>query len=468
MSGLNNNVLGGLVTNKSYAKKVLPHIKREYFSTHEESYLFELVKKYIIKYRSMPTITSLKIELAQQTDLVEKDHDNISQLIDTAFSVPFDYTVDWLIDRTEDWCKKQALFNAIQKSVDLMEIEKNLESIPEMIRQALAVEFDKNVGQELFNDEDIATRWERYHEVVKKYGFGIDVLDRVTSGGMEPKTLNVIAAATNVGKSMAMISIAANMIRQGHDVLYLTLEMSEEKILQRFEANFLDIPINDVTLMSKDKYVSKLNVEREKGRGRLMVKEFPPATINTNHVRSLLEELEIKKGFKPVVIIVDYLNLMTSCRYSGESLYVVVKSIAEELRGLAVEKEYCILSATQGNRATNNSKNSTFEIDNVSESIGLPQTVDLLLAAISPEELRERGIQMWIALKNRYSGIVNYKFPLQTEFEKARLLDSEEDVSFVGSENIEKVKDEEIRQKKSKLKLKATQDDFNPMDELFG
>jgi replicative DNA helicase len=450
---IQESVLTGILKNKDYAKKCFPYISHNYFSTFEYSYLFKLIKSYAIKYKAIPTKNTLLIELSNQKDLTEDAYQAIKELIDIVFNQEFDYAIDYFIDETEKWCKQRALHNSIMKSVEILEENKNLDSIPEMMRKALSIQFDYTHGTEFLDDEDILKRYDAYHKKITKFSTGIDAIDKVTCGGFEPKSVTCLLSGTNQGKTQSMIALGANFLRDGHDVLYVTLEMAEEKIAQRFESNFFDIEINDVAYLSKDDYLGRFKKLNQ--LGRLVVKEYPTASINVNNLRALLDDLDIKKKFKPKVIILDYLNLMTSSRYSGDNMYTTVKAIAEEVRGMAVEKELCILTATQGNRETNDRKNTHIDLKNVAESNALSQIVDCMFGLIYPEDLREQNIQVWTILKNRFGGIVNYKFPIKTCHEKAQIFDHKEEFEISGQRNAQSKMDKEtVKQNKRNGKLK--------------
>lgn len=458
-------ILYSLIHNRAFARKTISHIKGEYFETIEGKKIFTLIKDYIVKYKNLPTINSLKTELAKDGKLNENTFNTLSENIDNLKRVEDSYDDTWLINNCEEWCKERALHNAILDSVTIIESKKATGAIPEIIRKALQVEFETTIGIEFLDNKGIDSRWKEYHKENLKFSTGIDPLDAITDGGLEPKSLSIIMSGTSAGKSSAMCSMAANFIRNGYNVLYVTLEMSEEKIAQRIDANFLDVDINDVPMLKEETYKKHLHSIQNKTKGRLVIKEYPPALLTTNKLRSLLEDLKVKIDFMPQIVIVDYLNLMNSDRVKSENLYSYIKSIAEELRGLAVDLGLAILSATQGNRATNDENSSDMDLTNVSESIGLAATADFLVGIIFPVELREQGIQIWKILKNRFGGIVNFKIPLRVNFARARLtaMDSQEKEGIkisdnsVGNNAI--LKKEESRQKyKNTLVVDASSD----------
>jgi len=419
-------VLSNLVTNKPYAKKVFPYIKPEFFPNYEQSYLFKIIKTYIAKYKGFPTLSTLKIELGNKKDLNESMYKEVDGLIDYLFNSEKDCDDEWLTTTTENWCKERAIYNALLKSIELHEEKKQLESIPEILRKALQVSFDSTCGIEVFDDKSIDERLIAYKQKIKKFPTGIEKLDYITGGGFETKSVSILFGGTGVGKSASLVALSANMARDGEDVLYVTLEMSEEKISQRFEANFLSEKINDIKDIEGASFKRRLNDIKKQSVGRIVIKEYPPTSINIEHIRALLDELEIKKGFKPTVLVIDYVNLMRSARVCGDTLYSTVKAIIEEIRGLAVEKGLCVISATQANKQGNDSKNTDLDITNVSESKAMADTVDLLIALIYPEDLREQNLQIWKVLKNRFGGTVNYKIPVMVEHEKSSIYNADE------------------------------------------
>lgn len=425
---MNRIVLKNLMKNREYVKKVLPYLKSRYFDGQDEKVLFRLIRDHIIKYKSLPKPSELEVELSNVPKISQKVLDDCQQSIQELNVEVVNETFDWLIDSTEKWIRQQALTKAILDSADLLSKndQNKINGIPTLIQDALKIQFNSDVGIELMDEGDIMGRWEMYNRKIIKYECGVSTLDHHFDGGIEPKSVTILVAGTGVGKSMTKIAMMANMLRAGYDCLYVTLELSEEKVAQRFDANFLQIPINDIKNLDQQQYVKDLTQIKKKSIGRLMIKEFPPAMININHLRALLEELELKKNFKPQIIAIDYLNLMLSCRFSKENSYTTVKSIVEEIRGLAVEKEYAILTSTQGNRETNSTQTSDMDLTNISESIGTAQTADAIVALITPEELRNQNMQRWKILKNRFSGTVNKSFMVQVDYKTASVFDCDD------------------------------------------
>lgn len=405
----------------------MPYLKKEYFETHEEAYLFNAIKSYMVKYKSFPTQTSLQIEISDARGLNENTHTEIIKLVDLVFEYEIDYSEEWIISKTEEWCKERAMRNALLESIKIHEERQNLDGIPEILRGALQVSFDDSCGIEVFDERSMSERMRTYRQKIKKFSTGIHKLDMITDGGFESKAVSIFFGASGAGKTATLVAVSANMCRNGEDVLYITLEMAESKISQRYEANFLDTTINSVKDIQEDSFKKRLLDIKGKKVGRLTVKEYPTATINTEHIRALLDELEIKKNFKPTVLVVDYINLMRSSRFSGDNMYSTLKCIIEELRGLAIEKELCLITATQANREGNSSNVSDLDMTNVGESKAIVDTCDFLAALIYPEELREKQLQIWKVLKNRFGGTVNYKMPVKTYHEKSKVTDVEDD-----------------------------------------
>lgn len=445
-------VLAGLVQNKPFAKKVFPHLKPEFFPDYEQTYLFKLIKQYVIQYKGFPTLSTIKIEFSNKKDVNESLFKTINELTEEIFTNKLDCDDDWLIKNTENWCKERAIYNALIKSIECHEEKKNLEAIPELLRKALQVGFDSSCGIEFFDEKSIEERLKIYKQKIKKFPTGLEKLDIVTGGGFESKSLCLVFGGTGVGKTTALVNFSSNMVRNGEDVLYITLEMSEEKISQRHEANFIDTPINEIRNVKDDDFKTSLLSVKKQQVGRLIIKEYPPASISSENVRALLDELELKKNFKPTVLIVDYLNLLRSSRLMGDNLYVTIKAISEELRGIAVEKDLCCITATQANRQGNDSKNTDLDFTNVGESKAISDTCDFLAALISPEELREQNLQIWKVLKNRFGGTVNYRFPIRTEHDKARLSDAD-DMQLVSNEMSDDAKNHKKRKKKEPMNV---------------
>jgi hypothetical protein len=331
------------------------------------------------------------------------------------------YSDDWLFDETEGWCRQQAIENVIVSASDILQdTEQNNNQILDMVKNALAVNFDTHMGIEFFHEKSIADRWKAYNAVTTKFATRIHKFNLVTGGGFEPKTLSCVMGDTGEGKTNCMSSISADLVANGHDVLYITGEMSEEKISQKHEANWLNVEINGIPDMDFNSFSSKIISLKQKSYGRLIIKEFPTGAFSANTLRAHIEELKIKKGFVPQIMVVDYINLMHSDRFRDANSYTIVKAVAEELRGLAVEYKIAILTGTQVNRMGAGGQPS---MTDVAESYGLPATCDFLWVIWSTDELKENNVQIWNPLKNRFTGILNYKFGVHTEFSYGRTSD---------------------------------------------
>jgi len=408
-------------------RKVIPFLKVEYFKESAERTLFTQIASFIEKYKNTPTYEALVIDLTEAPSLKEEQVRDAVDLLKTIHAdrkEPSD--IAWLTNQTEKFCKDSALYNAVLEAVQLMDDtnkdrKKPKEAIPDLLTQALAVSFDPHVGHDYLSDAE--RRYDYYHQKEKKISFDIDFLNKITNGGFSTKTLNIILAGTNVGKSLVMCHLAANALSQGKHVLYITLEMAEERIAERIDVNLLNVPFDDLQKLGKQEFDKKFAYLRSKTHGKLIIKEYPTAGASVMHFRSLLTELALKKSFKPDIIFVDYLNLCLSSRIKmGNSVnsYTYVKSVAEELRGLAVEYEVPLVSATQTTRG--GFDNSDLELTDTSESFGLPATADFFVAVVMTEELEKLNQYMFKQLKNRYMGkTVNKRFVVGVDMTKMRL-----------------------------------------------
>lgn len=399
---IEQTILTNLIHNEEYVRKVLPYIKKEYFQDYVDRSIFEIIQNHFSKYNACPTTDAVKLEIGNSKDYTEDQYKNANDLLDSL--QPSKDTFEWLLDQTETFCKDKAIYNAIMESVHIIEGKGNQSrgALPGLLSDALAVSFDPSVGHDIIDDAD--QRWEFYHQKEIKVPFDIDLLNEVTKGGLSKKTLNVGLAGTGVGKSMFMCHCAAGNIRDGRNVLYVTLEMSEEKIAERIDANLMGLTVDEVHELPKDVYMKKIDRLDNNYKGRIVVKEYPTTGANVNHLRYLLNELKIKKSFIPDIIYVDYLNIMMSSRMkygAGVNSYTYIKAIAEELRGLAVEFDVPVVSATQTTRSGYTS--SDLGLEDTSESFGLPATADFMFAIISTEELQDLGQLVFKQLKNRYS-----------------------------------------------------------------
>ena len=420
---LDTIILVNLIRNERYLRKVLPFIKDEYFSDNEHKFAFNQIQDYVEKYNTAPTLEAMSVAFERAT---EEEH----KLLKTIFEYEQEpQELQWIVDETEKFCKDKAVFNAVLEGIQIIDGKKkdmSPDALPAMLTEALQVGFDTNVGHDFIEDAD--KRFEFYHRMEEKVSFDLDMFNRITEGGLSNKTLNIALAGTGVGKSLFMCHMASASISKGQNVLYITLEMSEERIAERIDANLMNIPIMDLKDLSKPMFDDRIAKVNEKIQGRLIVKEYPTASAHSGHFKALINELKLKRNFHPDIVFIDYLNICTSNRFkpgSSANSYTIIKSIAEELRGLAVELNVPIFSATQTTRGGYNS--SDVELTDTSESFGLPATADLMFAIISTEELEEMGQLMIKQLKNRYADPTrNRRFMIGVDRAKMRLYDLED------------------------------------------
>ena len=425
---IERTTLSNLVYNEPYARKVLPFIKPEYFSNRHERVVFEEINKFMEKYGNQPTKEALSIELDNRKDLTDEEFKSILTIVETLSDAQVD--MQWLVDTTEKFCKDKAVYNAILNGIQIIEgkdKEHTAEAIPSILSEALAVAFDQNVGHDYVEDGE--NRYEFYHKKEEKLEFDLDYFNRITKGGIPQKTLNIALAGTGVGKSLFMCHMAASTLMQGKNVLYITLEMAEERIAERIDANLMNITMDDLHELPKKMFTDRLSKIQTKTNGKLIIKEYPTASAHTGHFRSLLKELALKKSFRPDVIFIDYLNICSSSRFKGNAnvgSYFYIKAIAEELRGLAVENNVPIMSATQTTRG--GYANSDVGLEDTSESFGLPATADLMFALISTEELESLNQIMVKQLKNRYNDPgTNKRFVVGIDRARMKLYDCEQE-----------------------------------------
>jgi len=425
---IEKTILSNLVFNEQYARKTIPFLKEEYFKDNTEKRLFRLLDEYVKKYNAFPSKEALTIDSSAMADHTEQSFKETQEYIEALI---FDSSTkeEWLLDQTEKFCQDQALFNAISKSIQLMNSDNSgisKGSIPQILADALAVSFDTHIGHSFLDDWE--TRFNSYHLKESKIPFDLEYFNKITQGGLSPKTLNICLAGTGVGKSMFMCHCATGNLMAGYNVLYITLEMSEEKIAERIDANTLNVTIDELSSLSKDVYEKKINKAREKTVGKLIIKEYPTASASASNFRYLLNELKIKRNFVPDIVYIDYLNICASSRLktgTNFNSYTYIKAIAEELRGLAVEFNVPIISATQTNRG--GFGNSDVELTDTSESFGLPATADFMFAIITSEQLNTLNQLMVKQLKNRYSDPNMYrKFVIGVDRSKMRLYNLEE------------------------------------------
>ena len=437
MQTIEKTTLAELVGNEQYARKVLPFMKGEYFADRTERIVFEEIQKFVEKYNALPTKSSLEIEIDTRRDLNEDDIRHVLGVV-KELENDKDINFDWLVETTEKFCKDKAVYNAIVEGIQIIDgkdKKRGPDAIPSILTDALAVGFDNRVGHDYLADSD--ERYDYYHTVEEKIPFDLEFFNRITKGGLPPKTLNIALAGTGVGKSLFMCHMAANCMNQGRNVLYITLEMAEERIAERIDANLMNVSMEDLHDIPKVIYDTMINNISKETNGQLVIKEYPTASAHSAHFRGLIKELAIKKSFKPDIIFVDYLNICASSRFKGAqnvNSYMYVKAIAEELRGLAVETNVPIMSATQTTRSGFGS--SDIGLEDTSESFGLPATADFMFALISNEELDDLNQIAVKQLKNRYNDpTMNKRFVLGIDRAKMRLfdVDSSEQTELVDS-----------------------------------
>ena len=426
---LEKTILTNLLRNENYVRKVLPFLKPEYFGVESERILYTEIQNFILKYNARPDRTSLKIEIESLKNIKEDQVKSVIDFLDVYLPQETgEPNEQWLIDSTEKFCQEKALYHAIMKSIEIMDKKHGTlttGSIPSILSDALSVSFDPNVGHDYLNDFE--ARYEYYHQVLEKIPFDLEFFNKITKNGLPKKTLNIALAGTGVGKSLFMCHVAASSLNMGKNVLYITLELAEEEVSKRIDANLMNITFDDLMALPKDLYMKKANTLKSKTNGRLIVKEYPTAGAGSMHFKALLNELNLKKSFKPDIIFIDYLNICTSSRIkpgNGVNSYTYIKSIAEELRGLAVEFEVPIVSATQTTRS--GFVSTDIGLEDTSESFGLPATADFMFALITSETLEELGQIMVKQLKNRYNDpSTNKKFVIGIDRSKMKLYDVE-------------------------------------------
>ena len=421
-------ILSNLLYDEVYARKVLPFIRDEYFEERTDRVVFQQIAEYIKSYDGLPTKEVLHIEAEKRDDLTQDEFSLVENLIDALQESSSERR--WAQDTTESWCKERAIYLALMKSIQIADGQDDKHSndaIPDILKDALAVGFDQHVGHDYIDDSE--GRYEYYHRKENKIEFDLEMFNKITAGGVSNKTLNIALAGTGVGKSLFMCHYASSVLLQGKNVLYVTCEMAEEKIAERIDANLLNTNIKEVAELPKTIFEKKVNKLREKTQGKLIIKEYPTASAHVGHFRSLLSELKLKKNFIPDIIFIDYLNICASSRYRtavNVNSYNYVKAIAEELRGLAVEFDVPIFSATQTTRSGFTSTDP--DLTDTSESFGLPATADLMIALISSDELEELGQIMVKQLKNRYNDpTYNKRFVVGIDRPKMRLYDCEQE-----------------------------------------
>ena len=452
MDSIEITILKNLIHNEDYARKVIPFIQPEYFENRSQRIVFEEIVEFIVKYNNPITLESLSIEVDNRSDIVESEVKEIKTIFDKLDKTGVDDS--WLLDSTEKWCRDRAIYLALMESIHIADgknDKKNRDAIPSILSDALSVSFDTQIGHDYFLN--YSDRYDFYHKKEQRIEFDLDYFNKITKGGIPNKTLNIALAGTGVGKSLFMCHVASSVLLQGKNVLYITLEMSEEKIAERIDANLLNVPIQQLQELPKVMFENKVTTLSKKTQGTLIIKEYPTASAHSGHFKALLNELSLKKSFRPDIIFIDYLNICSSSRYKGNSninSYTFVKAIAEELRGLAVEFNVPIVSATQTTRSGYGS--SDVELTDTSESFGLPATADLMFALISTEELEGLGQILVKQLKNRYNDpTIHKRFVVGIDRAKMRLYDCEQSAQndIVDNGKEEEYDYEERKPKKS-------------------
>lgn len=425
---IERTILKNLLRNNSYTRKTLPFLKEEYFSVEEERILYGEIKQFVLKYNNLPTVDALKIEIDSINRLKEDQVKKINEILVEIQRDPVDTNMDWLLEATEKFCQEKAIYIAIVKSIDIMNNKNETltkGAIPQLLSDALAVSFDPKIGHDYLDQAE--NRFEYYHRILERIPFDLSFFNKITKGGIPKKTLNICIAGVGVGKSLLMCHVAASCLNLGKNVLYITLELAEEEVAKRIDANLMNISFDDLMVLPKDVYEKKIETIQARTNGKLIVKEYPTAAASVTHFRALLNELNLKKNFKPDIIFIDYLNICASSRIkigSGANSYMYVKAIAEELRGLAIEYGVPVFSATQVNRA--GFTDSDFGLENTSDSFGLPATADFMFALITTEDLEKLNQYMVKQLKNRYADpTINKRFVIGVDRSKMRLYDVE-------------------------------------------
>jgi replicative DNA helicase len=420
---LEQTILSNLIYNEDYARKVIPFIKEEYFQDSIEKVILKTIWQYADQYKSAATVSALAIEL-QKATLNDEHYKTALEYLESLEKD--EVGLEWLSNQTEQWCKDKAIYNAVLNSIHIIEgkmDDTGPEALPSLLSDALSVSFDKHVGHDYIEQSD--DRYEFYNRSEEKVPFDLDFFNRITKGGMPNKTLNIAIAGTGVGKSLFMCHVAAATLMQGKNVLYITMEMAEEKIAERIDANLMNISMDDLHTLPKHMYESKFEKVKKKTQGQLIVKEYPTASAHCGHFRSLFNELMLKKDFKPDLVFVDYINICASSRFragANVNSYTYIKAIAEEMRGLAVEFDLPIMSATQTTRT--GFVSTDIGLEDTSESFGLPATADFMFALIQTEELEELNQMLVKQLKNRYADPTsNKKFIIGVDRSKMKLYD---------------------------------------------
>lgn len=426
-------ILQNIINNKNYGTAFLPFLKNEYLSMFESKAVFKQINKYFIEYKTLPHWNEIIISLSNTNDLSDDLYQKTLAFIEEIKSED-NYNIDWLSNETKKWIRNKAFEIVIVESAEKLQSNKPVEDMVEKVKDVFSINFNESIGNNFYKDYE--KQYEFYTQTKEKFESNLTILNTVCDGGVERKTLNLLMAPTNTGKTSAMISLAAGYLRRGYNVLYITCEMSEENIRQRIDANFLDIPINDIPRLPKELYIKRMQQFASIAKSNLYVKEYPTASANVNHIRALLDALATKEKFVPDIVFIDYLNIMTSVRIKSGQSYEISKAIAEELRGLMVHYNLAGWSATQTNRGGDGA--SDLDLTDTSESYGVPMTVDMQIAVIQTPALLEQKRQLWKVLKTRYSEMKGYKFAVEHDFKTC----SVKDTAAQSTNNIQQDNDE--------------------------
>ena len=431
---LRKGILYNLLKSDEYCQKVLPFITKEYFQDKHESILFEEIYKYYTKYNSSPKQSAIKIEVESRNDLTEPVYNETMKILNA--DVEPISKIDFLVNKTEQWCQERAIVNAVYQAVNVIGGEDKktpMSALPELLTQAISTSFDKSVGHDYINDAD--DRWEFYNKKEEKIPSGLEHFDYIMRGGFPSKTLGVIMAGTGVGKSLFMCSMSSNLVESGHNVLYITMEMAEEKIAQRIDQNLLNLNNEELEVIAKDSFTKRFDNLKMKTKGQLVVKEYPTKSAHAGHFRALLKELKQKKDFEPDVVCIDYINICQSMSAGkNANSYEQIKSTAEELRALAMEFNIPVLTATQTNRT--GFSDADVDMTSVSESFGLPMTADYLFAMTTNDKLRDEGLIRFTQLKNRYGDPAERRnWLLNVDYSKMRVLDLDQQPESIEAQN---------------------------------
>jgi len=425
---IEKTVISNLVFNEDYYRKVYPYVQVEYFDDNSLKKIFETYSTYVEEFKEPPSIEALKISLDKRKDLNEDGYKEVMSTVDS-LALDNDTNIDWLVSETEKFCQDKDLFNSIRKAILIMDGEDKVNekgSIPELLSKSLSISFDSSIGHDFIDDAD--SRYDFYHRKEERLPFDIEMLNKVTKGGLPRKSMSVLLATTGGGKSLVKCHMAASYLMQGKNVVYITMEMVEERIAERIDANMMDTSLDDLKIMPRDVYEKRINRIKDKTTGKLVVKEYPTGSAHAGHFRHLLNELKMKRGFTPDVIFIDYLNICASSRVKGAAQansYTLVKSIAEEIRGLAMEFNCAIVTSSQYNRDAYG--NSDVDLTNTSESMGITHTADCILGIISSEDLDNLGQIMFKQLKNRWNDLNYYRrFVVGIDRSKMQIYDLED------------------------------------------